>query len=279
MEATSNGCYNRWPGTRTNLAYAAIMSFITKVQALRNIFSSNPVVRRNARFKAANRISQRLGGFVLYRSGLGWLEDGDFLRRYLSFEESPRRHPNPKDYALYSFAKSTACLGGDTVECGVFRGKSSYFICDAYRMNGDHIHHAFDSFEGVSEPTEDDVFSDPGLQPWKKGDYSAQLATAQETLSEFDNVRFYKGWIPDRFFEVAEKSFSLVHIDVDLYGPTRESLEFFYPRLVSGGVLICDDYDAIGCPGARKACDEFLAGKPERHMINVTTGQGVLIKR
>lgn len=255
------------------------MSFSSKVRTLRNLFSRDPLVREDARFTVANRLAEKLGGFVLYTRGLQWLEDRDFLQRYLHFEETPRRFPNPKDYALHSFAKSTARLGGDTVECGVFRGKSSYFICDAYRENPGHVHHAFDSFEGVSQPTGEDSVSDPRLRPWAKGDYSAPLDAAQKTLAGFDSVRFYKGWIPDRFHEVAQRSFSLVHIDVDLYGPTRDSLEFFYPRLVAGGVLICDDYGATGCPGARKACDKYLADKPEQRMIDITTGQGVMIKR
>src|SRR5688572_31529904 len=47
---------------------------------------------------------------------------------------------------------------------------------------------------------------------------------------------------------------TLFRSDVDVYQPTRDSLEYFYPRLVTGGILVCDDY---GWPGARKAVDDF----------------------
>ena len=49
-----------------------------------------------------------------------------------------------------------------------------------------------------------------------------------------------------------------MHINVDLYEPTKDSLDFFYPRLVKNGVIICNDYGSCKFPGAKKAVDEFL---------------------
>jgi hypothetical protein len=48
-----------------------------------------------------------------------------------------------------------------------------------------------------------------------------------------------------------------VHIDVDLYQPYVDSIEFFYPRLLDGGVMVFDDYGSAGFMGARKAVDEM----------------------
>ena len=109
------------------------------------------------------------------------------------------------------------------------------------------------SFEGLSKPSN----ADGGF--WSKGDLSAGESVVAENLAEFiDRVVFHKGWIPDRFNEVSQKRFSFVHIDVDLYEPTKASIEFFYDRLNNGAVLICDDYGSGICPGATKACDDFL---------------------
>ena len=44
-----------------------------------------------------------------------------------------------------------------------------------------------------------------------------------------------------KFYKVKNKKFSLIHIDVDLYKPTFDSLSFFYPKLCKGGVILCDD--------------------------------------
>jgi len=103
------------------------------------------------------------------------------------------------------------------------------------------------------------------------------MAEVENNLSEFDNVKLYKGWIPERFQELESKSFAFVHIDVDLYEPTHDSITFFYPRLNSNGILLCDDYGFTTCPGATKAIDDFLSDKPEK-MISLSCGGGFLIK-
>jgi hypothetical protein len=78
---------------------------------------------------------------------------------------------------------------------------------------------------------------------------------------------------------VEDRRFKLVHIDVDLYQPTRDSVEFFYPRMVPGGVILCDDYGSTRCPGARRAMDEFFFEKPEGPVVDLLNGQGLAIKR
>ena len=98
-----------------------------------------------------------------------------------------------------------------------------------------------------------------------------------ETLKEFRLIKLFKGWIPERFPEVANEKFRLVHIDVDLYEPTRDSLEFFYPRISTGGVMVFDDYGVTSCPGAYKAVNEFMNDKPE-YVLHLPTAQGIIIK-
>ena len=63
---------------------------------------------------------------------------------------------------------------------------------------------------------------------------------------------------------MGDKRFCFVSIDVDLYKTTMAAWEFFYPRMVKGGVIaIYDDYDYPTCPGVTKATDEFLRNKLE----------------
>ena len=100
----------------------------------------------------------------------------------------------------------------------------------------------------------------------------------RSTLNEFKNIRILKGWIPNRFEEVAQERFRFVHIDVDLYKPTYASLEFFYPRMNPGGIIVLDDYGSTICPGAYKAAEEFMIDKPE-YIINLPSSQGILIKK
>jgi O-methyltransferase len=78
----------------------------------------------------------------------------------------------------------------------------------------------------------------------------------KEALGAFPRIEFFPGWIPGAFPDEPGARYRFVHLDVDVYQPTRDSLDYFYPRLVPGGMIVCDDY---GWPGARKAIEEFRA--------------------
>lgn len=176
-------------------------------------------------------------------------------------------------------ALSVADFPGSTAECGVRRGTGSALICQALRetyQNSDR-HFAFDSFEGLPEPDESDRMKN-GQQKWKKGKLRTELEVARDLLAEFAFCQVVKGWIPDSLAVAAEHRFRYVHIDVDLHRPTWDSLVFFYPRMVAGGVLLLDDHGFANCPGARKAAEEFFADKPER-IVEVPTGQALVVKR
>ena len=114
----------------------------------------------------------------------------------------------------------------------------------------------------------------PGLrQKWPK----SSLEEVTLALAPFPNTVLLPGWIPERFAEVRDKTFCFVHIDVDLYQPTKDSIAFFYPRMQPGGIILCDDYGFTTCPGATKAVDEYLGGKLEK-MISLCSGGGFMIK-
>ncbi|HJW29970.1 MAG TPA: TylF/MycF/NovP-related O-methyltransferase, partial [Saprospiraceae bacterium] len=177
-----------------------------------------------------------------------------------------------RKYALQQFLRLIEGIPGDTAECGVYRGCSSYIILQANKKSGfGRTHHIFDSFEGLSRPSGKDG------QYWTENDLSIDENTVMKNLREFDRVKFYKGWIPHRFEEVSNRTFSFVHVDVDLYDPTLASIAFFYDRLNMGGIFVCDDYGFLTCPGATTAIQEFLVSKPEK-MVSLPGGGGFFIK-
>lgn len=219
----------------------------------------------------------RIAGEVMpeYRLGwyqIHWWQDREFESFLARFGE-PRSLNAHRRWAVKQLLRLVVSLPGDTAECGVFQGAGSWLIGDANRRaNEARIHHCFDSFEGLSEPGKYDS------PHWLKGALACSLNEVSANLVEFgDSIRFYPGWIPTRFPEVADRTFCFVHVDVDLYEPTRESLTFFYPRLVKGAVLVCDDYGFTTCPGATKACDDFLAETSEK-MLPLPDGGGFFIK-
>jgi len=200
-----------------------------------------------------------------------WLEDEAFFRYYTAVQDPGNFHSADRKFFLRSLLNLVHSLPGDTAECGVYKGASSILICEAVAGQG-KLHHLFDSFEGLSRPgARDGVY-------WKAGHLAVDEKPAAALLARFDFVRVHKGWIPENFPKVAERNFCFVHIDVDLEQPTRDALAFFYSRVVPGGVILCDDYGFSTCPGAKQACDEFMADRPER-IVHAPTGQAFIVKR
>lgn len=137
-------------------------------------------------------------------------------------------------------------LTGDFAECGVALGGMSLFLAQHARRLGRRLY-AFDSFVGLPEPSPQ--HDNPYFQ---KGDYRAnrnevglQLRFEREIRrrSLDETIQVIPGFLEDTLqaFDSPE-SYAFVHIDLDLYGPVHDALEFFYPRLVGGGILVIDDF-------------------------------------
>jgi O-methyltransferase len=203
---------------------------------------------------------------------LNWLEDRSFNTYLAKFGED-RGHNKERRWMIQQLMRLIDAVPGDTAECGVFEGAGSYLICRANAASSSfkRWHHIFDSFEGLSPPAAADG------DYWHQGDLSRGEEIVRQNLAEFTAFQLYKGWIPERFADVADKCFSFVHIDVDLYQPTLDSLRFFYERMNPGGIILCDDYGFLTCPGATQAVSEYLSGKSEA-MVALPDGGGFLIK-
>jgi O-methyltransferase len=159
-------------------------------------------------------------------------------------------------FNLYQLVLSTRKLPGDLAEVGVFRGGSAKLIAS---LKGDRTLHLFDTFEGMPEVRAD-------LDHHRAGDFAdTSLEAVQRYLSAFRGVSFNKGFFPESARELAKTPtrFSFVHLDVDIYESTKAGLAFFYPRMVTGGVIISHDYRSRHCPGVKQAFTEFFVDKPE----------------
>ena len=172
-------------------------------------------------------------------------------------------------YSLFQMAEQTLKknLKYDVVECGVWWGHSTWALSKIIQKSGQDINfHVFDSFEGgLSDVKERDknIVRDLTKEEIliQKNQFASDENFVRNNLKEFNFVKFYKGWIPERFKEVENKKFQFVNVDVDLYQPTYDSFEFFFPRLVEGGVIHCDDYNVCQFLGCKDAVDEYLKDK------------------
>ena len=169
-------------------------------------------------------------------------------------------------HALVQLFREALRLDGMIAECGCFRGLSSFLLCSTLKLAHGGFdgsgYRIFDSFMGLSEPRPEDAIADtdPDAEEIRgtarAGRLAAPLDHVKAALSPFPRIEYFPGWIPQAFPNEPGARYRFVHVDVDLYQPTRDSLEYFFPRMVPGGIIVCDDY---GWPGARKAVEEFCA--------------------
>ncbi len=203
--------------------------------------------------------------------GRSFFRDAAFLADYERFDRQNYRSFDRK-FALRELLRLALRHPGALAECGVFRGASAFLMAQSIRRSGGGRRlHLFDSFAGLSPPQAVDG------RYWEAGNLASSQEEVAAGLAAFrDLVSFHEGWIPTRFGDVADSRFCFVHIDVDLFQPTRDALVFFCPRMVAGGLILCDDYGFDTCPGARQAMDAFFADRPEP-IIHLPTGQGFVL--
>ncbi|HJX50298.1 MAG TPA: TylF/MycF/NovP-related O-methyltransferase [Candidatus Nanoarchaeia archaeon] len=171
-------------------------------------------------------------------------------------------------YQIFMAVKATAKIKGDIAEIGSYKGGSAKLISEA---KGDKSLHLFDNFEGgLPSPG---YFDEKGQ--FSKGDYSASFEKVKDYLKKYNNVYFYKGIFPFTASPIKNKTFSFVHLDLDLYESTKEAIKFFYPRMNKGGIIISHDY--IHAKGVRKAFDDFFRDKPEP-IIEMSGSQCLIVK-
>lgn len=167
-------------------------------------------------------------------------------------------------------------LPGDVAECGCFKGHSTFMVAARLAERGwTGRFLVFDSFEGgLSDkvPADRTVRGDTKDEATRaqKLEFASSRDAVAALLAPYPFVSLHAGWIPavfDATPELADRRFALVHLDVDLYEPTRDSLACFAPRMVDGGVFVIDDYGSAHFPGCKAAVDEFRASHRVRFFL------------
>lgn len=234
---------------------------------------SNPIAAWTIR-----QVKKRLlrAGFQLQRLPSGppivipfWDEDAvfDMLNRQLAGYTLVDK---TRCYMLYQCAKQVAHVPGDVAEVGVYRGGTARLICKTIESTGKAIH-LFDTFEGMPA-----VRVDKDIH--REGDFNdTSIERVRSYLSDCRNVHLHQGIFPKTSAPVAQQSFALVHIDVDIYQSVVDCCGFFYPRMSNGGIMIFDDYGFVSCPGVKQAVDAFLEDKPETPLY-LPTGQCMVVR-
>lgn len=152
-------------------------------------------------------------------------------------------------------------IDADIAEVGVYRGGTAKIICDNSKNNNIYL---FDTFCGMP------FFDEQKDGIWEKGTFNeCDYNSIVELFKQYQNCFIYKGIFPqETSHNILNKKFKFVHLDVDNYQSHIECLNFFYEKVVKGGIIIFDDYNNDLCPGANKAVDEFFSNKSEK-ILNI----------
>lgn len=187
-------------------------------------------------------------------------ETGTVVTPFNVFQRFQTRHD------LVRYFRATLGVPGARVECGAYRGATALLLCHVWRsvdpgFTGRGLY-LVDSFTGTSESSPRDYI--PVRQPdgsarmqafFPPGKSDVTREMVRGFFDRFPQVELRSGWVPAVFETLEESAFAFVHIDLTLYDATLAALEYFYPRLSEGGVILCDG--SIFCPGVEQAVARY----------------------
>jgi len=165
------------------------------------------------------------------------------------------------------------------VECGVADGFSALYTLAEINSNKKNLAlskmHLFDSWGPMKKEDLSESESD------SEGRYSElELNVTKNNLKKYDDlIVYHKGYIPEIFHQIPKLPNSIVymHIDLNSTKPTMDSLEYFFPKLVSGGVILFDDYGWNNHKDTKHAVDNFFNDK-SGILLALPTAQAIFYK-
>jgi len=201
-----------------------------------------------------------------------WLTDKKFNKIY----EGVRKNTlvdRVRCYHLYLLIQQIEKVPGDILEVGTWRGGTAGIFTQLLPKKMVYL---ADTFKGVVKSS-----------VWEHYKDKAHADTSEELVRDFlgghlkvSNFEILKGIFPeDTGKKVADKAFSLVYLDVDVYQSTKDAFEYVWKNVTHGGIVVFDDYGMISaCEGISKFIDEIKADTDKLFIPNLN-GQAYVIKQ
>jgi O-methyltransferase len=202
----------------------------------------------------------------------------DFKEDEINIIRQVRKYTLTSNERLYTLIHAVQYLiknniSGDIVECGVWKGGSIMAAIKSLQGSNDKGReiYLYDTFEGMVAPTDKDTKIDGTIaqeafekyeinknsSTWCRSDIEEVQEAIYSTGYDRSKIHFVKGKVEETIPRTIPEKIALLRLDTDWYESTKHELVHLFPRLVSGGVLILDDYGSWF--GARKAVDEYIA--------------------
>lgn len=227
-----------------------------------------------------------LHGAVTYRAdGLITSSNCDFInepRFKKAYAAAAATNPWPnftlqwRVYTVCWLANHVKKLEGDFVECGVNTG--AYSIAIINYTNFDQLKKKFyllDTFEGLVENLITIEEKKLGIHNYL-GSYKNVLDGVKKTF-EGHHVEIIKGAVPDTLPLCKAEKIAYLSIDMNCVEPEIAAANFFWDKIVPGGVIVLDDYGFSQHINQKIAFDNFAKEK-NISILSLPTGQGIIFK-
>lgn len=216
--------------------------------------------------------------------------NADFLKDPLFIEsyrlgKSTDKEQLLKDYdiewrvhVLFWAAYHASKLDGDFVECGVHTGIYARAIINYLDFDKfGKKYYLLDTFKGLDEKysTKEELKRNKKMGYNVRGDIYAQV---QETFKPFKSVEIIQGTVPDTLPKVSSKKIAFLSVDMNCVQPEADTLEYFWDKIVSGGMIILDDYGYANSTNDQRAAHDTFAKSKGVKILSLPTCQGLLIK-
>jgi len=250
----------------------AFLPFETKIRAILLTISN---------FKIAKYVinATYIGDGILTTHNIDLLKDNKFSDAFLESVRDLPEHLPVRDILwrshIFSWAYNRAknLNTKDTRECADFVELGVWYGVLVKAALSMDIKHSKESIFYLSDPwgRKSDIDKIE-----KSAKYSIDIfEVVRLRFQQYDNVKLIRGLVPDSLQEIPAKKVAFLSIDMNGSKPERYALEFFWPKIISGGIIYLDDYGDF--PELRKEVDEFLFDKSET-LLYFPTGQALIIK-
>lgn len=200
----------------------------------------------------------------------------NYLNRTYKFSDATFDYIRHATLELLTYEIKDKAIDGNVAEVGVYKGEFAKYLNECFPDKNLYL---FDTFKGFDnrdiEKERNNSFS--------KADANKEFANTSiaEVLSKMPNptqIIVKQGFFPESAIGIEDK-FCLVSLDADLYDPLYSGLQFFYPRLTTGGYILIHDYNNETYKGAKKAVRDFCAKNEISYVpIPDTAGTAIITK-
>jgi O-methyltransferase len=226
----------------------------------------------NLSFKALPSLEGLFAGdnLIAFDRNLSFLTDAPFWRAF-------NTHAKSKIEAALIWRMTTVLWGfrnglkleGDFVECACYKGITARIICDTVDFGaypGRH-YYLYDLFE-----------HDQSMPHHHMPEHGNSLfEEVKGRFAHLPNVTVTQGRVPQSFGQAVPEKIAFLHLDLNSAEAEISALETLFDRMVPGAVMVLDDYGWLGYRAQKLAEDDWL-GKRGYHVLELPTGQGLLIK-